>query len=67
MLTKSFLIGLGLVERRLTVEKAVKAARVEVTSQIMRWGEVEDAHDVEREDAKRHLGSVACALIQNIS
>ena len=42
MLSKSFIIGLGLVERRLSVEEAVQAAQVEVNAQIMAWGEVED-------------------------
>jgi chaperone required for assembly of F1-ATPase len=40
--TKSFLIALALVKRHLTVEEAAVAARVEVSSQIQRWGEVED-------------------------
>lgn len=40
--TKSFLIALALVKRHLTVEEAAVAARVEVLSQIQRWGEVED-------------------------
>lgn len=40
--TKSFLIALALVKRHLTAEQAALAARVEVASQIERWGEVED-------------------------
>ena len=40
--TKSFLIALALVKRHLTVEQAASSARVEVASQIERWGEVED-------------------------
>jgi len=40
--TKSFLIALALVKRHLTVEEAAVAAQVEVSSQIQRWGEVED-------------------------
>lgn len=40
--TKSFLIALALVKRHLTAEQASLAARVEVASQIERWGEVED-------------------------
>lgn len=39
---KSFLIGLAVVHKRITVEQAALAARVEVSSQIERWGEVED-------------------------
>lgn len=42
-ITKSFLIALALVKRFITVEQASIAARVEVSSQIERWGEVEDS------------------------
>ncbi|KAI9100420.1 hypothetical protein DFS34DRAFT_677440 [Phlyctochytrium arcticum] len=63
MTAKSFIIALALIQRRITVEQAAKAARLEVLHQIQRWGEVEDAHDVEHEEFKRQLGSVACALI----
>lgn len=41
--TKSFIIALALVLRRLTPERAALAASVEVNSQIERWGEVEDS------------------------
>ena len=41
--TKSFIIALALVSRRLTPERAALAASVEVNSQIERWGEVEDS------------------------
>ena len=41
--TKSFIIGLALVSKHLTVEQASLAATVEVCSQIERWGEVEDS------------------------
>ncbi|KAF8652681.1 hypothetical protein AX16_004187 [Volvariella volvacea WC 439] len=60
--TKSFIIGLALVKKHLTVEEAAKAASVEVDSQIERWGEVEDTHDVDYQDIRRQLGSVACLL-----
>lgn len=40
--SKSFLIGLAVVKKHLTVEEASLAAHVEVNSQIERWGEVED-------------------------
>lgn len=39
---KSFLIALALVHKRISVEQAARAAQVEVSSQIERWGEVED-------------------------
>jgi len=51
--------GVGMGGRReWGVEEAVGAASVEVRWQTGRWGEVEDTHDVEREDLRRQLGSV---------
>lgn len=41
--TKSFIISIALVKKHLSVEEASLAARVEVESQIERWGEVEDS------------------------
>jgi chaperone required for assembly of F1-ATPase len=41
--TKSFIIALALVKGRIDVEQAAQAAHVEVVSQTMRWGEVEDS------------------------
>jgi len=58
--TKSFLISLALVKRHLTTEQAALATQVEVASQIERWGEVEDSHDVDYHDVRRQLGSAAC-------
>ena len=40
---KSFVIGLALTHRRITVEQAAIAGRLEVLHQIDRWGEVEDS------------------------
>jgi len=62
MVSKSFLIGLALVERKLSVEEASKASSIETISQTTRWGELE-AHDVENEDIRRQLGSVACTVM----
>lgn len=63
MFTKSFLLSLAFVEGHLTVEEASEAARVEVLDQISRWGEVEDTHDVDYQDIRKQLGSVAVALM----
>ncbi len=41
--TKSVLIALALVKEFINVEEASNASRVEVSSQIERWGEVEDS------------------------
>jgi ATP synthase F1 complex assembly factor 2 len=43
MSSKSFLIGLALIHRAVSVEEAAQAAHVEVNAQIDRWGEVEDS------------------------
>lgn len=40
------------------IEEAAEAASLEVRWQTRAWGEVEDTHDVEKEDMKRQLGSV---------
>ncbi|KAH7910648.1 hypothetical protein BJ138DRAFT_1152421 [Hygrophoropsis aurantiaca] len=61
-LTKSFIISLALIKHHLTAEQASLAAQVEVSSQIQRWGEVEDSHDVDFHDIRRQLGSAACLL-----
>ncbi|CAG8584433.1 3734_t:CDS:2 [Funneliformis caledonium] len=63
MLSKSFLIGLALVERKLSVEEASTASLIEIISQTMKWGKIENAHDVENESIKRQLGSVICAIM----
>ncbi|KAK3819809.1 MAG: ATP12-domain-containing protein [Benniella sp.] len=60
---KSFLIGLAVVKRQLSVEKAWMAAQLEVMDQIERWGEVEDSHDVDREFIKSQLASARLANI----
>ncbi|GAA5868918.1 hypothetical protein JCM3774_006790 [Rhodotorula dairenensis] len=57
--SKSYLIALGLVEGFFSVDEAAKAAHVEVQSQIDRWGEVEDTHDVDHQDVRVRLGAAA--------
>ena len=44
--------------KRFGVEEAAHAASLEVAWQTGVWGEVEDTHDVEKEDLRRQLGSV---------
>ncbi|KAI0172872.1 ATP12-domain-containing protein [Hypoxylon sp. FL1284] len=43
---------------RFGVEEAARLASIEVDWQTRRWGEVEDTHDVEKEDLRRQFGSV---------
>ncbi|KAI5803912.1 hypothetical protein EDC01DRAFT_478439 [Geopyxis carbonaria] len=62
---KSFLVGARMVgewgsqsrERTWGVEEAARAASVEVNFQTGVWGEVEDTHDVEKEDLRRQIGA----------
>lgn len=44
--------------KRFGIEEAAEACSTEVRWQTGMWGEVEDTHDVEREDLRRQLGSV---------
>lgn len=52
-------------EKRFGVEEAARAVSLEVSWQTGRWGEVEDTHDVEREDLRRQLGSVVLLVAGN--
>jgi ATP synthase F1 complex assembly factor 2 len=45
-------------QEKFGVEEAAKAASLEVDFQTGMWGEVEDTHDVNKEDVRRQLGSV---------
>ncbi|KAI1417381.1 ATP12-domain-containing protein [Hypoxylon sp. FL1857] len=45
-------------QKRFGVEEAARLASIEVDWQTEKWGEVEDTHDVEKEDLRRQLGSV---------
>ena len=44
--------------RKFGIEEAAEASSLEVKWQTDMWGEVEDTHDVDKEDLKRQLGSV---------
>ena len=43
---------------RFGIEQAAEACSLEVRWQTGRWGEVEDTHDVEKEDIRRQFGTV---------
>ncbi|KAK7525719.1 uncharacterized protein IWZ02DRAFT_374173 [Phyllosticta citriasiana] len=45
-------------ESRFGIEEAAEACTLEVNWQTGMWGEVEDTHDVDKEDVRRQLGSV---------
>jgi ATP synthase F1 complex assembly factor 2 len=45
-------------EQKFGIEEAAQAASIEVSWQTRLWGEVEETHDVDKEDLRRQLGSV---------
>lgn len=45
-------------QKKFGIEEAAEASSLEVKWQTGMWGEVEDTHDVDKEDLKRQLGSV---------
>ena len=45
------------VQKRFGIEEAAEASSLEVQWQTGMWGEVEDTHDVNKEDIRRQLGS----------
>jgi ATP synthase F1 complex assembly factor 2 len=45
-------------KRQFGIEEAAKIASIEVDWQTGNWGEVEDTHDVQKEDVRRQFGSV---------
>jgi len=62
MASKSYIIALALAEGQITADEAAQASHVEVQSQIDRWGEVEDTHDVDHQDIRVRLGSAAILM-----
>lgn len=48
--------------KKFGIEEATEASSLEVTWQTDMWGEVEDTHDVGKEDLRRQLGSVVIVV-----
>ncbi|KAL8908294.1 MAG: hypothetical protein Q9207_000916 [Kuettlingeria erythrocarpa] len=48
--------------KRFGIEAAAHACSLEVAWQTGRWGEVEDTHDVEKEDLRRQFGSAVLVM-----
>ncbi|KAL8942249.1 MAG: hypothetical protein Q9216_001774 [Gyalolechia sp. 2 TL-2023] len=48
--------------KRFGIKEAAEACSLEVSWQTRRWGEVEDTHDVEKEDLKRQLGNAILVM-----
>ena len=55
---QEFSRGSAEAQQRFGIEQAAEACSLEVRWQTGRWGEVEDTHDVEKEDMRRQFGSV---------
>lgn len=48
--------------KRFGIEEAAEASSLEVRWQTAQWGEVEDSHDVEKEDLRRQFGMVVLCV-----
>ncbi|KAJ9050486.1 ATP synthase mitochondrial F1 complex assembly factor 2 [Entomophthora muscae] len=62
---KSFIIGLALMHREISVETAAQASHVEVQFQISQWGEVEDTHDVDHQSIRRNFGAAVATTLRD--
>lgn len=54
--------GQDIWREKFGIEEATEACSLEVRWQTRRWGEVEDTHDVEKEDLRRQFGSVVLVV-----
>ncbi|XP_031571861.1 ATP synthase mitochondrial F1 complex assembly factor 2-like isoform X2 [Actinia tenebrosa] len=57
--SKSFIIGMALLENHINVEKAAYLSRLELEFQIGRWGSVEWAHDVDLMEIRSRLAAAS--------
>jgi ATP synthase F1 complex assembly factor 2 len=57
--------SVGKGTKKFGVEEAARAVSLEVEWQTKKWGEVEDTHDVEKEDLRRQLGSAVLLVSGN--
>ena len=64
MLSKSVIIPFALFKKKINVNTAATASRLEVLHQIEKWGQVEDSHDTDSEDFKRQLGAVSVVWLK---
>lgn len=62
--SKSFICGAFLITGKLTPTQVAELVGLETKFQVERWGEVEDTHDVDFCDIRRHLAS--CALVARV-
>ncbi|ODQ65410.1 ATP12-domain-containing protein [Nadsonia fulvescens var. elongata DSM 6958] len=54
---KSIIAATNLIRRQMNISQLAEAVGLETQFQTERWGEVEDTHDVDYADIRRHLGS----------
>jgi len=64
---KSFILGLSLVSRVITVKEAQECARIEEEFQIENWGAIENGHDLDRIGATVQLSAASTLLWLNES
>jgi ATP synthase F1 complex assembly factor 2 len=64
---KSFILATALVDRAITVEKAVELARLELEFQVAQWGNVEWHHDVDMFEMRSRLAAAAIFVHLNIA
>lgn len=57
--SKSFIIPFLMIEKKISLTKAIAAHSVEADSQVEQWGMVEDAHDVEEKNMKKWFAAIA--------
>jgi ATP synthase F1 complex assembly factor 2 len=60
--SKSLVIPLALYHRKLSIEDALRACRVEENYQLENYGEVEGFHDLDKVDIETRLSSAALFL-----
>jgi ATP synthase mitochondrial F1 complex assembly factor 2 len=63
--SSSLAAGKGEETKKFGVEEAARAVSLEVEWQTRKWGEVEDTHDVEKEDLRRQLASAVLLVSGN--
>lgn len=62
---KSLVLGMNTVLHKRPVEEIAMLSNLDVQKQIEFWGEVEDTHDVQKEDLPRLLGSAYINALKN--
>ncbi|XP_072039211.1 ATP synthase mitochondrial F1 complex assembly factor 2-like [Amphiura filiformis] len=56
---KSVVLAFALIDREITVERAVDLSNLELNYQVQRWGNVEWSHDIEYADSKARVAAAS--------